>query len=358
MIHAGVIGYGYWGPNIVRNFCLNPEIKVIKVSDKSVERLKVLLDNHPGITPTNDPDDILYDPGIDLVAIVTPVFTHYALAKKALLNDKHVFVEKPFTSTSAEAEELIELAAKKGLTIMVDHTFLFTGVVKKMKELITSGELGSLYYYDSVRVNLGLVQGDVNVIWDLAPHDISIMNYIVNGTKPVSVNAVGIKHFGSKHEDVAYLAVKFENNFMGHFHVNWLSPVKLRKTLVAGDKKMLVWDDLEQEDKVKIYDKGVDIVKQNSHYKLYKEGEEIKDKSEIYDFLVKYRSGDMYGPKIEHTEALKLETQHLVECIHHKRTPINDGIEGLKVVQILEASDISLKNNGREIALSTLYQEI
>ncbi len=354
MIKSGVIGYGYWGPNIVRNFNSNPHIQVSKVSDRSDERLKVLQANHPEIEGVKDPNEIINDNNIDLVAIITPVFTHYELAKKALLAGKHVFVEKPFTSTSKEAEELIEIAQQKNLVIMVDHTFLFTGVVKKMKELIQSDVLGTLYYYDSVRVNLGLVQGDINVIWDLAPHDISIMNYIVDGNTPVSVNAVGLKHFGAKNEDVAYLAVKFQNNFMGHFHVNWLSPVKLRKTLVAGDKKMMVWDDLEQDEKLKIYDKGIDIVKESDHYSVYTEGKEIKDKSSIYDILVKYRSGDMHAPKVVNTEALKLETQYLVDCIEQGNTPINDGIEGLKVVRILEASNESLLNGGKEIKLNAL----
>lgn len=351
MITCGVIGYGYWGPNIVRNFSNHPEIRVKTVSDKSEERLKVLKGIYPQINGATDPSEIINDPEIDLVAIITPVFTHYDLAKRALKAGKHIFVEKPFTSTSAEASELIELAEQKNLQIMVDHTFLFTGAVRKMRELIDDGTMGSLYYYDSVRVNLGLVQGDINVIWDLAPHDLSIMNFLVKDAKPLSVNAVGLRHFGKQHEDVAYLAVRFENNFMGHFHVNWLSPVKVRKTLLAGDRKMLVWDDLENEDKVKIYDKGVEIVKENDKYHIYKEGQELTDKSSIYDILVKYRSGDMYGPKIENLEALKLETEHLVHCLQNNERPINDGIEGLKVVRILEASDESLRQNGAEIKL-------
>lgn len=351
MINTGIIGYGYWGPNIVRNFSNHPELSVIKVSDYSSERLKVLKENHPDINAVSDSISIINDPHIELVAIVTPVFTHYELAKRALQNGKHIFVEKPFTSRSSEAEELIEIAERKNLMIMVDHTFLFTGAVKKMKELTDNNELGELYYYDSVRVNLGLVQGDINVIWDLAPHDISIMNYVINGIKPVTVNAVGLEHFGRGNEDVAYLSVKFENDFMGHFHVNWLSPVKVRKTLLAGNKKMLVWDDLDHDDKIKIYDKGVEIIKTRDNYKVYKEGEEVKNKTDIYNILVKYRAGDMYAPKVENNEALKLETCHLVDCLKNNSRPINDGIEGLKVVKILEASDLSLKNGGKEIKL-------
>ena len=293
-INLGVIGYGYWGPNIVRNFLGNPEVNVAKVCDMKGERLKVVKEKHPHIETVTDVTNILNNADINVVAIVTPVFTHYDLAKKALLNGKHIFVEKPFTSNSAQAKELIEIAEKKNLLIMVDHTFLFTGAVRKIKELVKDGTLGDLYYYDSVRVNLGLFQHDINVIWDLAPHDISIMDYLVGDLKPISVNAVGAEHFDRGLEDVAYLTVKFEDNFIAHFHVNWLSPVKVRKTLVAGDKKMLVWDDLEADKKIKIYDKGV----------------EIKKTEDIYNLLVKYRSGDMFVPTVENTEALKLEANY------------------------------------------------
>ena len=336
MIKTGVIGYGYWGPNIVRNFAANPDIDVVKVSDMSDDRLNVLNSRHPDIQGVKDADSILNDPEIDLVAVITSTSTHHALAKKALENGKHVFVEKPFTATSAEAIELIEIAEKKGLTIMVDHTFLFTGAVMKMKELVSSGELGDLYYYDSVRVNLGLFQYDANVIWDLAPHDLSIMHYINEGIKPISVNAVGSDHIGKGFEDVAYLTVKCENNFIGHFHSNWLSPVKVRKTLVAGDKRMLVWDDLEADEKIKIYNKRV---------------EEVKDTEEFYKLQIRYHNGDIHVPMVPLTEALALETQHLVDCIKNNKKPINGGKEGLEVVRILEASDKSLKAGGKEILL-------
>ncbi len=336
MIRAGIIGYGYWGPNIVRNFAGNPDINVVKVSDMSEDRLVVLAKNHPDIKAETDANNILNDPDIDLVGIVTSTSTHFKLAKQALENGKHVFVEKPFTATSAEAKELIEIAEKKNLVIMVDHTFLFTGAVQKMKELTESGELGSLYYYDSVRVNLGLFQYDANVIWDLAPHDLSIMFYINPDIKPISVNAVGSDHIGKGFEDVAYLTVKCEGNFIGHFHANWLSPVKVRKTLVAGDKKMLVWDDLEADEKIKIYNKRV---------------EEIKDKSEFYKLQIKYHTGDILVPVVPMTEALKLEVEHLVDCIKNGTTPINGGKEGLDVVKILEASDVSLTNGGKEVVL-------
>jgi len=335
MLKAGIIGYGYWGPNILRNFTNNPNIVVKKVCDLSDERLKLINALYPGIETSRESDDVLTDTDLDLIAIVTPVFTHYELAKKALLNGKHIFVEKPFTSTSAQAEELIEIAEKNNLKIMVDHTFLFTGAVQKIKELIDDGTLGNLYYYDSVRVNLGLFQHDINVVWDLAPHDISIMNYLIDDLKPISVNAVGVGHFNRGLEDVAYLTVRYDNNFMAHFHVNWLSPVKVRYTLVAGDKKMLVWNDLLTDEKIKIYDKGVRV-----------------DTAEgVYDLLVQYRSGDMYSPKTPNIEALKLETEYLVDYITNNKKVDNDGIAGLNVVKILEAANKSLKNNGKEIKI-------
>ena len=336
MIKAGVIGYGYWGPNIVRNFIANKDIEVVRVSDMSEDRLKILKANHPQVDASTDENSILNDPNIDLVAVITSTSTHFRLAKKALENGKHLFVEKPFTSTSAEAMELIEIAEKKNLLIMVDHTFLFTGAVKKMKDLVDS-ELGKLYYYDSVRVNLGLFQYDSNVIWDLAPHDLSIMFYINPSFKPHSVNAVGADHMGKGMVDVAYLTVNGSDNFIGHFHCNWLSPVKVRKTLVAGDRKMLVWDDLEADEKVKVYNKKV---------------EEVSEKSEFYKLQVKYHHGDILVPVVEQTEALRLEMEHLVDCLQNGTKPINGGFEGLQVVRVLEASDLSLKNHGKEIKLT------
>ena len=335
MLNAGIIGCGYWGPNIIRNLNANPNIVVKKVCDLSDDRLRLIRGLHPDIDITKISDDILKDTHLDLIAIVTPVFTHYELAKKALLNGKHIFVEKPFTSTSAQAEELIEIAEKKNLKIMVDHTFLFTGAVRKMKELIDNGTIGNLYYYDSVRVNLGLFQHDINVIWDLAPHDISIMNYLTSGLKPVSVNAVGAEHFNRELEDVAYLTVRYENNFIAHFHVNWLSPIKIRYTLVAGDKKMLVWNDMLTDEKIKVYDKSV----------------RVDSADGIYNLLIQYRSGDMYSPKIQNIEALKLETECLVDYIINDKKIDNDGIAGLNVVRILEAADKSLRNNGKEIKI-------
>jgi predicted dehydrogenase len=336
MIKAGIIGYGYWGPNIVRNFQAHPDIQVVRVSDRSTDRLKVLKSNHPEIDCSTDENSILTDPEIDLVAVITSISTHFRLAKKALENGKHVFVEKPFTATSKQAEELIEIAAKKNLLITVDHTFIFTGAVEKMKNLVDQ-ELGNLYYYDSVRVNLGLFQYDANVIWDLAPHDLSIMFYINSNFKPVSVNAVGADHMANGFVDVAYLTVKGNDNFIGHFHCNWLSPVKVRKTLVVGSKKMLVWDDLEADEKIKVYNKQV---------------EKIKDKDEFYNLQMKYHHGEIVIPIVQQSEALKKETAHLVDCLMHNKRPINGGEEGLEVVRILEASDKSLKSGGKEILIN------
>jgi predicted dehydrogenase len=336
MINTGIIGYGYWGPNILRNFHANEELNVKIVCDFATDRLDLLKKSYPGITATVNPDDILDNPDIDLVAIITPVFTHYELAKKALENGKHVFVEKPFTSTSQQAEELINLAEQKKRLIMIDHTFLFTGSVRKMKELIDNGTIGNLYYYDSVRVNLGLFQHDVDVIWDLAAHDISIMNYLIPNKVPVSVNAYGADHFDRGLANVAYLFVKFNNHFIAHFHCNWLSPVKLRKTLVAGDNKMLVWDDLEESDKIKLFDKGV----------------EVATKEDIYSLLIKYRSGEMTTPLLENIEALKAETKYLADCLlSGEFHPINDGKAGLDVERILETSSKSIQNNGIEIKI-------
>jgi predicted dehydrogenase len=273
------------------------------------------------------------------VAIVTPVFAHYELAKAALLAGKHIFVEKPFTSTSAQARELVDLAAQKNLRIMVDHTFLFTGAVRKIKELIDAGELGKLLFYDSVRVNLGLFQHDVNVIWDLAPHDLSIMAHVID-KKPVAISAHGSVHYQGGLEDIAYVAVEFgDNGFIAHFHVNWLSPVKVRKTLISGDKKMLVWDDLDADEKIKIYDRGVDVKSANG------------GKAGIHELLVSYRTGDVYIPKLEATEALKAEALYFVDCVETGRDPFNSGASGLQVVRLLEAADQSLKQGGQRIEL-------
>jgi predicted dehydrogenase len=282
---------------------------------------------------TSDYRDIINSRSIDAVAVITPVSTHFDLARQALENGKHVFVEKPFTATSAQAEELIELADKKGLTIMVDHTFLFTGAVRKIKQLIEDDALGTLYYYDSVRVNLGLFQHDVSVVWDLAPHDLAIMDYVIK-ENPSAIVATGESHFNGM-EDIAYITVYLPNNIIAHFSVNWLSPVKVRTTLLGGEKKMLVWNDLDADEKIKIYDKGVNI----------------ENREGVYNLLVSYRSGDMWAPRVEQQEALKLEAEYFVDCILNKKVPFNDGRAGLRVVKLLEASDESLKKKGAMVYL-------
>jgi predicted dehydrogenase len=339
MINIGVIGYGYWGPNVARNFHAASGVNLVAVSDVSDKRLGLAQGHYPFIQGMKDPLDLIRSKGVDAVAIVTPVFAHYEMAKEALLAGKHVFIEKPFTSTSAQARELIDLAAAKGLKIMVDHTFLFTGAVRKLKQVIDSGELGKLLFYDSVRVNLGLFQHDINVIWDLAPHDLSIMAHLID-KKPVALTAHGTVHFEGGFEDIAYVSIEFEgNSFIAHFHVNWLSPVKIRQTLISGDKKMLVWDDLDPDEKVKIYDRGVDVKSSNNV------------KNGIHELLVSYRSGDVHIPKLEATEALKAEAQYFVDCLEKNEAPFNDGQAGLQVVRLLEAADLSLKQGGKRIEL-------
>jgi predicted dehydrogenase len=282
---------------------------------------------------TDDVDDLLTSPDIDLIAVVTPVWTHFELAKKALQNGKHVFVEKPFTCSVAQGEELIELAERKGLKIMVDHTFLFTGAVRRMKQMIDDGTLGELYYYDSTRVNLGLFQHDVNVLWDLAPHDLSVMDHLIK-QKPEAVVATGERHLNGV-ADIAFMTLYYPGNMIGHINVNWLSPVKVRTTLIGGEKKMLVWNDLEADEKLKVYDKGVQMTSGDA----------------VHQLLVSYRTGDMWAPKIEQVEALKAEAGYFVDCILNNKTPFNDGHAGLHVVRMLEAADKSLQEKGKIISL-------
>jgi predicted dehydrogenase len=334
MIRIGVIGYGYWGPNIVRNFHAHDGSEVTLVCDKNPKCEERLRKAHPGIGFTTDENEILKSSSIDVVAVVTPVWTHYELAKRALENGKHIFVEKPFTCSAAQAEELIELADRKNLKIMIDHTFLFTGAVRKIKDLVDKKELGELYYYDSLRVNLGLFQHDVNVIWDLAPHDLSIMDHVI-AEKPEAVVATGEMHLNGV-EDVAFITVYFPKRIIAHVNVNWLSPVKVRTTLIGGEKKMLVWNDLEADEKIRIYDKGVSM---------------SANPSNLHQLLVSYRSGDMWAPQVEQVEALRAETGYFLKCIEGNSTPFNDGIAGLRVVRILEAADRSVRNRGEAITL-------
>ena len=332
-VRFGVIGYGYWGPNVVRNLHSLEGSQIVSICDKSTGALKRAKQLYPGVEMTKESADILDSPEVDAVAIVTPVWTHYELAKKALENGKHVFVEKPLTSSVEQAEELIEIAERKNLSIMVDHTFLFTGAVRKIRQLIDDGTLGDLYYYDSTRVNLGLFQHDINVVWDLAPHDLSIMDHVIRA-RPEAIVATGECHLNG-FVDVAFITVYFPQNIIAHINVNWLSPVKVRTTLIGGEKKMLVWNDLEVDEKIKVYDKGVQITNNQG----------------LYDLLVSYRTGDMWSPKVEQAEALRVELAHFRECIVKGKRPSNDGIAGLRVVKMLEAADQSIKEKGKAILL-------
>lgn len=331
---VAVIGAGYWGPNLIRNFLSQDEVENVIACDRDENRLAKMQKTFPGIELSTDYEDVIKRADVEIVAIATPVSLHYEIAKKSLLAGKHCWIEKPMTVNSAEAEELIALADQHNLKIFVDHTFIYTGAVRKMKEIITSGRLGELYYFDSVRVNLGLFQHDVNVIWDLAPHDLSIMDYLLE-SKPLAVSATGSCHVGNGLEDIAYLTVQFENNLIAHFHVNWLAPVKIRKTLIGGTKSMIVYDDTEASEKLKIYDKGI----------------EVTTREGVYDTLVQYRTGDMLSPKIEQTEALNLAAGHFIDCIKNDKKPLTDGTSGLNVVRILEASEVSIKNQGKLITL-------
>lgn len=332
MVRIGVIGYGYWGPNIVRNFTKTAGLNVTTVCDHDCSQRKKAHAHFPGVAVEMDWRKVVRSPEIDAVAVVTPVSTHYTIAREALLNGKHVFVEKPFTHSSAKARELIEIAEQKHLVIMVDHTFLFTGAVRKIKNLMDRKALGDIYYYDSTRVNLGLFQHDANVIWDLAPHDFSIMFYLLDKA-PETLSAHGKRHVND-FEDVAYITVCFPGTAMlAHFNVNWLSPVKIRTTLIGGKKRMLVWDDLSADEKIRIYDRGINV----------------KSREGIYDLLVSYRSGDMLAPKVDHLEALQLESRHFLDCIEGKARPVSGGDVGWQVVRMLEACDESLRNNGKMV---------
>lgn len=334
MINVAVIGYGYWGPNLVRNLQEMKDATVVVCCDKSPERLAQVKAKYPSIETVTDYDEVLRNPAVDAVVISTPVATHYPFARKALEHGKHVLVEKPVTSSVAEAEKLVELAEKRKLTFMVDHTFIYTGAVRKMKELIDSGEIGDLYYFDSVRINLGLIQRDVNVLWDLAPHDIAILEHLVR-EKPVSVCATGACHVGNGLENVAYLTVYFNNGLIAHFHNNWLSPVKIRTMLVGGSKKTIHYDDMEVSEKIKIYDRGVDVTTSEGKH----------------DALISYRLGDMWAPRLDQTEALRKMVAEFTDCVQTGRTSLTDGVSGLNVVKILEASEMSIKHRGKEIKL-------
>ncbi len=334
MINVGIIGFGYWGPNLVRNFLSIGICNVKMIAELNPERVEIIKKNYTNISCVQDANELINSNEIDAVIIATNVYSHFPLAKKALLNGKHVLLEKPMTSTVAEAEELIELAHSKKLTLMVDHTFLYTGAVQKMKTLILDGSIGNVKYIDSTRINLGLLQSDVNVLWDLAPHDLAIMLYLYNG-KPFSVNATGVSHTNNGIENIGYLTVNYQDNFIAHFNCSWTSPVKLRTFLVGGDKKMIVYNDLEPAEKLRIYDTGF----------------EVKSSEDKFKILVEYRTGDIHIPQVSLHEALREMAKDFISSIELKSSPISSSTLGLEVVKILEKSQESIKQKGKEILL-------
>jgi predicted dehydrogenase len=339
MISIGIAGYGYWGPNLVRNFFAVENCCVRAVADARPERLSQLKKLFPAISGVDDADDLILDPSIDAVVIATPVDTHFLLAKKALMQGKHVLIEKPMTSSVQEAEILIELAARKNLLLMVDHTFLYTGAVEKIRQLIQQQELGTITYLDSTRINLGLFQPDINVLWDLEPHDISVLNYIME-EPPYSVNATGKTHTNNGIENIAYLTVNYRSGFIAHFNCSWSSPVKVRMMLVGGDKKMILYNDLEPTEKIKVYDTG------------YRHTTDEEKKRVMVD----YRIGDIHVPKLSTTEALFAMAQDFIQSVEKQRAPRSSCLIGLDVVRILEASNQSIKNSGCEVVLEPSFQ--
>jgi len=335
MIGVGVVGYGYWGPNLVRNFSEALETQVVGVTDLRPERLALVQNRYPGVQVSSEYQILLANPKIDAIAISTPVSTHFDLAMKALRAGKHIFVEKPLASSSAQVLTLMEEAERRRLVLMVDHTFVYTGAVRKIAELVRSGRVGDLFYYDSVRINLGLFQHDVDVIWDLAVHDFSIMQHVLPEW-PKAVTASGMKHVVGSMENIAYITAFFESSMIAHINVNWLSPVKVRRTLIGGNKQMIVYDDIEGSEKVKIYDRGITL---------------NGNTEDVYKMLISYRSGDMYAPQLDPTEALKVEVGHFAECINKGTRPITGACAALQVVQALEAATLSMRERGRLVEL-------
>jgi predicted dehydrogenase len=344
VIRLGVVGYGYWGPNIVRNFAEVPGCQVVAVCDMRPERLAAVRSRFPAVKTFADPNELVSDRRIDAVAIVTPVSTHYDLAMQALKAGKHVLVEKPLASTSEEAARLVDEAERRGVVLSVDHTFVYTGAVRKIRELVAS-EVGDIYYYDSVRVNLGLIQHDVSVLWDLAVHDLAIMDHVLP-LQPCAVSATGMSHLTGKPENIAFLTLFFDNHLIAHLHVNWLAPVKVRRTLIGGSRKMIVYDDLEPSEKVKVYDKGVTINGQAGNGEV--------TPNQRYRMLVDYRSGDMLAPQLDITEALTTEARHFISCVEGGRPTLTDGHAGLRVVRILEAATRSIAARGRIVELDAM----
>ncbi len=338
-INVGILGAGYWGPKLARNFAQHEGAELVGVADILEERAQRTAAEYGASYSTNDPERVLNDPGVDLVVVCTPAWTHFELAKTALEQGKHVLVMKPLTTNAAEGEELCRIAEERDLILAVDHTFIFTGAVQKMRSLIQPGELGELYYFDSVRINLGLFQSDVNVLWDLAPHDISIMDYLI-GSAPDDVAAVGMSHGGSPTENIAYLTMRYDDEILAHVHVNWLAPAKIRRTIVGGSKKMLVYDDMEPSEKIRVYDKGVSFMSEPSD-----------ESNQEYKLLVNYRSGDVTVPQVSTREALAVEVENVVDAIRGRAELMVDGRAGVRVVRILEAAARSIPQGGVPVSL-------
>jgi predicted dehydrogenase len=330
MVKIGVIGYGYWGPNLVRNFAELNGATLAGVADLDPRKLELVKKRFPAIKTTTDFNDLLKDPEIDAIAVATPVSTHFELGMAALKAGKHLWLEKPMTETPAQARKLVDEAQRRNLVLLVDHTFLYTGAVRKMGEVIKSGELGRVFYYDSTRVNLGLFQRDVSVISDLAVHDFAILDYLL-GEHPVAVSASGTNHFPGTPENLAYITLFYDSGTIAHVNVSWLAPVKVRQVLIGGSKKMITYDDLEPSEKIKIYDKGISFT---------------DDPKQIQEMRVGYRTGDMWAPKLDGSEALRVEGEHFVDCINQGKQPMSDGKLGLRVVELIEAATSSMRGRG------------
>ncbi len=335
MIKIGVIGYGYWGPNLVRNFAETRDAKVVSVADLDPRKLEIVQRRYPAVQVTTRFQDLLEDTGIDAIAVATPVNSHFELGMAVLRAGKHLWLEKPMAETSLQARKLVEEAEKRKLVLLVDHTFIYTGAIRRMAEIIQRGDLGRVYYYDSLRVNLGLFQRDVNVISDLAVHDFSILDYLL-GEHPVAVSASGTNHFPGTPENLAFITLFYESGTIAHANVSWLAPVKVRQILVGGSKKMITYNDLEPSEKVKIYDKGVSFT---------------DDPKQIREMRIGYRTGDMWAPRLPTTEALSLEAEHFVDCVQHQKAPETDGHLGLRVVELIEAATSSMRGRGETLYL-------
>ncbi len=336
MLNIAIIGCGYWGPNLIRNFLACSKTNLLWACDLDKKKLSKTLKPYPQVGETDQIEDILNDKRVDAVAIATPVNTHYSITKTCLEAGKHALVENPLAVTVAQGKELVDLAEKKNLRLMCDHTFCYTGAVRKIKDIIASGKLGEILYFDSIRINLGLFQHDVNVIWDLAVHDISILDFLIE-EKPDMVSAHGVSHAGNNIENIAYVTLTYKSPFIAHFHVNWLSPVKIRKTLIGGSQKMLEWNDLAPDLKVRIYDKGIDLQSIEG---------DAKRKA-----LISYRSGDILSPHIDNTEALALVINEFADSIMEKRAPLTDGHAALQILRVLEAAERSIKADGANVRI-------